>query len=597
MEVFNWKRFGIHEAGVGDSNEIVTEHAITSLRVETERHIPNSKEVYSGDSGTVIDTDFLKDQLIFTEDMLAARMRVAMLYGTQKNVVEFFCLLYRQNLIYPRVVWILSNQGGNWYNASVDRDIKCSVEEIRKATHGAIHFDYQLNTSDPDDAITVTEKTFKQYYQDYINEVRKYAIEVGDLDNATNNVSSLLNSWATVTYDSLWTLGIALDRAERSLNNRNLSLLNPSLGNDTISLTILEELQNVSFNGASGKIKFDREHKRELGIEIHQAQNGRLVRIGSYLPSHNSSNLGDLVLNESALLWSLDDPPLDDFMIETVLADTWAGIVMLVFLIVGLLWNSSSLLINFRYQHFHSIKASSPPLNYMIFAGNYTLLLAGILVVVKSLKEHNTVVFSTLCHTRNWLFDLGLLLLLNTTLLKSWRIYRIFHSFTRKPGKMITDNAFITVTIVWILLNTLYRLVFVLVNDKAAVMERVLPLEEDQVRQRIVYCPPWDLWGAFYLPHFVIAIVLCLLAFSIRKVKHKQFNDAANIAIFFYAATPVAVICAMLSFVLSPANGVYHLTTVSLILDCVSICSIVFTCQLTLFAPKMIPLFKQWTHR
>ena len=585
MEKFNWRRYGIHNFGIDDTNQIVTEHAITTLRIELERHLPDSEEIYWGDSRDALVGDYYKNQLIFTKDMIAAHMRVGMLYGSLRNVESFFCFLYRQKLTYPQVVWITSNQGGDWYNTASS---ECSEEEIRQATHGTIHFDYQLNTSSPEDIINVTNKTFAQYYEDYINESEKYAMEVGD--NNTSSLPSLLNSWATVAYDSMWALGLALDRAEKSLNSKHLTLLNSS---DTVSSTILKELQDVVFNGASGFIRFDKEHKREMAIQVQQVQHGCLVAIGSYSPSRNTAHLGKLILNESALLWSIDNPPLDDFTTETVIASRWAGILMLVLLVIGFIWNSFSLIVNFCYQHFHSIKASSPPLNYMIFAGNNMLLLTGIVVVIKSLKEFDVVMHATLCRTHNWLFDIGLLLLLNTTLLKSWRIYQIFHSFNHKPSKLITDNVFLTVTIVLIVFNTLCRLVFVLVDAKNAVMVKVLP-SKDQVRRRIVYCPVWDLWGIFTIPHFVIIVALCLLAFSIRKIKHRQFNDAANIAIFFYATIPVAGIFLTLSFIFSPANNMYTSATPSLILDCATICFIVFMCQVTLFVPKMLPLFRQW---
>ena len=588
MEKFNWKRFGIHNAGIGDSNQIVTEHAITALRVEAAKHIPDSVEVYTGDSHSALDEDYLKNQLPFTKDMIASRMRVGMLYGAgvQQSISKFFCFLFHKKLTYPRVVWVVSNQGGNWYNTATDN---CSAEEIQQATHGTIHFDYQLMTNSTEDVINVTNKTFEQYYTDYLNKVNEYAIEV----NRNDNASSLSNPWNTVAYDSMWALGLALDRAEKSLNKMNLTLRD---SNDTIvSSTILNELKGVVFNGASGRIKFDRERKREMGILIHQVQNGSLVYIGKYSPSNDTENLGDLSLNKSALLWSVDDPPSDDFtiIIETVVAHRWAGILMLIFLVIGFVWNSFSLLINFRFQHFHSIKASSPPLNYMIFAGNYVLLLAGIMVVIKSICEYDVVAFATLCRTRNWLFDVGLLLLLNTTLLKSWRIYRIFHSFNQKPSKWITDNVFITVTIIMIVLNTSYRLVFVLVDNRNIVMEKVLPLD-GQVRQRVIYCSTLEFWGLLSIPHCAIAIALCLLAFSIRKIRHKQFNDAANIAIFFYATTPVAGVCFTLSYVFSPANNMSDLTTPSLILDCITILCTVYMCQVTLFVPKMLPLFRQW---
>lgn len=158
---------------------------------------------------------------------------------------------------------------------------------------------------------------------------------------------------------------------------------------------------------------------------------------------------------------------------------------------------------------------------------------------------------------------------------------------------MITDNAFITITIVWIILHMSCHLVYALVNDKIFATEKILPLE-GQVRQRVLYCSSFDYQGLFYIPHIIIAVVLCLLAFSIRKIKLKQFNDAANIAIFFYTTAPVVGLCGTLLYIFSPANDVYHMATGSLILNCVFVCCIVFMCQLTLFVPKMLPLFRQW---
>ena len=114
----------------------------------------------------------------------------------------------------------------------------------------------------------------------------------------------------------------------------------------------------------------------------------------------------------------------------------------------------------------------------------------------------------------------------------------------------------------------------------------------------VVYCLSSDLIGLFYIPHIVMAVTLCLLAFLIRQVHHKQFNDAKNVALFFYTTIPIATICLTLSALLSPVNDIYNLATVSLILDCTAVCCVVFMCQLTLFVPKMLPLFRHlYCHR
>ncbi|XP_065896916.1 gamma-aminobutyric acid type B receptor subunit 2-like [Dysidea avara] len=591
---FKWKRYGIHNAAIGT---ILNEVAVTTLRIGIQFHIKDSKEVYFG--GTNRDMGSFEDQRAFREDIHSSGMRIGMLYGVRGFIGQMICYLYQHKLTYPNVVWIVQNNRGNWYNTSTDN---CTVEEIHQATHGMIHFNYPLRTSYDNDIIDVTNKTFEQYYQSYIKESEKYASEKREIYN-----DSLLNSWATIAYDSMWTLGLALHKAEEILSQFNSTLANFSLGNQNISKTIIEELSKIKFAGASGNVSFDEAHKRPFTITIDQVQNGVLKRIGLYHPSRNNSMLGVLDLNDSVLLWSANNPPSDVFVTELLLAQRWAGILMLVFLVIGFLWNGFSLLVNFRYQSFYSIKASSPQLNYVIFSGNNLLLLGGILLVVRTIAEHDMVIFSTLCETTQWLFDLGLLLVLNTTLLKSWRLYRIFHSFRRTPGKLISDNSFIAISIGWIFINTMYHVVFTLAHNNNIAKEKLL-LVEGQYRQKVVYCLPPNLIGLFYVPHFLMAVMLCLLVFLIRRVypKHsnstgivyKHFNDAKNITIFFYATVPIATICITLSRLLSPTNEVYNMETASLILDCSTVCCIVFMCQWTLFMPKMLPVFRHlYSHR
>ncbi|XP_065920292.1 gamma-aminobutyric acid type B receptor subunit 2-like [Dysidea avara] len=576
VKKFKWKRYGIHNAA---ANTILNENAIVTLRLGMQHHINGSKEVYFG--GTSQDAGSYEDQISFREDIHSASMRIGVMYGIRGFVGKIMCYLYHHKLTYPYVIWILSNHQGDWYNTATN---DCTVEEIRQATHGIIHVNYQIRTSSDDDVIDVTGKTFREYYNSYVNESREYASEKGD-----NFSSSLLNRWDAVAYDSMWMLGLALHKAEEKLSEFNSSLANFSSGNSNISKTIVQELSKINFAGASGNVSFDEGHKRPFTITIEQVQNGMLKSIGLYHPSNDSS--------------VLDNPPSDMFMTQVILAQRWAGILMLVLLVIGFLWNSFSLLVNLRYQNFSSIKASSPQLNYMIFAGNNLLVLSGVFLVVKAIAEHDMVTVSTLCQTTQWTYNLGLLLVLNTTLLKSWRIYRIFQSFRRNPGKLITDNAFIAISIGWIFINTSYHLVFTFFSRWDVTREKLFPVE-DQFREKVVYCLPSNLIGLLYIPHFVISFILCFLAFLIRKVyrkhfndaKHKQFNDAKSIAVFFCTIIPIATVCVTISKLLS--QKVYNMATTSLILECTAVCCTVYMCQLTLFVPKMLPVFRHlYCHR
>jgi len=587
---FKWKHYGIHNAAVGT---ILNEVAVTTLRVGIQQHIEEAKEVYFG--GTDHNLGSFEDQR-FREDVHSSGMRIGVMFGVRGFIGEMMCYLWRHKLTYPSVIWIVQNNRGNWYNETA---ANCTVEQVHQATNGMIHFDYPLRTNNDSDVLDVTNKTYGQYFESYIEEAKKYASEKRD-----NYTQSLLNSWAAIAYDSMWTLGLALHNAEERLVQYNSSLAQFSLGNYNISKTIIEELSKVKFAGASGNVLFDNAHKRPFTITIDQVQNGALNRIGLYHPSRNGSMLGELELDESALMWSVDNPPSDIFTTEVLLGEKWAGILMLIVLIIGFLWNTFSLTINFCCQNFHSIKASSPQLNYVIFAGNNLLLLSGVLLVVRTTTELDAVTFSSLCEGTEWMFDLGLLLVLNTTLLKSWRLYRIFHSFKRKPGKLISDYTFIAVSIGLILTHTTYHIVFTLTHSSDVAEEKIFA--GGQHREKAVYCLQSNFIGLFYVPHFLMALMLCLLVFLIQRVypKHlsssifKDFNDAKNITIFFYATVPIALIFFTISRLLSPTNNVYNMFTASLILDCLAVCCIVFMCQLTLFMPKFLPLFRHlYSHR
>lgn len=134
--------------------------------------------------------------------------------------------------------------------------------------------------------------------------------------------------------------------------------------------------------------------------------------------------------------------------------------------------------------------------------------------VLRKITEHNEVIFSTLCEITQWLFDLELLLVFNTTLLKSWRLYQIFYSFRWKPGKLISDNTFVIVSIGLILINTTYHILFTLAHNSDITKEKLL-MAEGQHRRKVVYCLLPSFIGLFYVLHFLMAVILCLLVFLI----------------------------------------------------------------------------------
>ena len=87
-----------------------------------------------------------------------------------------------------------------WYDTETD---DCSIEEIRKATHGVIQFDYQLNAKSPNDVITVTitKPSWNSYYKIMLMKQENMPLKLVTMDYQTTAIHchALLNDWATVT--------------------------------------------------------------------------------------------------------------------------------------------------------------------------------------------------------------------------------------------------------------------------------------------------------------------------------------------------------------------------------------------------------------
>ena len=307
LDKFNWKHYGLHKIGYNGANEIWIDHFIHSLRAGIHSHIEGAEEVYSSDFNHEGESfeDYVK--IIDVNGIRSSGMRIGILYAADRVTAgDFMCYLYHQKLVYPRIIWILIDICHIIMNNSTGNYCK-NKKELQQAIKGSICLGYKLTTDD--DIISVTGKTFDQYFKSYTVESRIYASEKGD------NYSSLfLNDWATVAYDTMWTLGLALHNAEETVSKFDFSLTDFSLGMCNISETIIDKLAAINFAGASGEVSFNEVRARPLAITFSQIQeNGILDIIGLYHPSSDSSMLGNLSINKSALLWPADDPPSDRF--------------------------------------------------------------------------------------------------------------------------------------------------------------------------------------------------------------------------------------------------------------------------------------------
>ena len=164
-----------------------------------------------------------------------------------------------------------------------------------------------------------------------------------------------MNQFASAVHDSIWAFALALNH----VTSDELSSYRPAEVDNSNTTTLVERyLKAVQFFGALGSISFN---EREIvnDVDIFHMRNGEVVCIGNYNPPS-----GNLTFHSQPGII-----PEDDFETETVLLHQ--AFMIVTYIIVGALmvYTIVVLVLFIYYWNKPSIKASSPILSILIFAG------------------------------------------------------------------------------------------------------------------------------------------------------------------------------------------------------------------------------------
>ena len=229
----------------------------------------------------------------------------------------------------------------------------------------------------------------------------------------------------TLTMQEALENSILLQYRNQSLENLTAEdLQHYGLGNSKLTSVITNNMQMVNFSGATGQIHFNEFHESDTEVHILQIQSGEAVHIGSYNPM--SQNL-TLHLQPSETI------PEDDFEIIRLKLDQALPIVTLV--AVGLMLVLTTIILILFLHHWNkpAIKATSPYLSLLIFAGCYLLYGAVIILALREYMDN----FGELCQSEFWFDIIGTLLIYRTLFVRLLRVYRIFFHVFQKPGKFL----------------------------------------------------------------------------------------------------------------------------------------------------------------
>ena len=543
----------------------------------------------------VVDT-CSQDQTFFPLHEIAAhRARIVLLFSVSSTVRKILCLAFHMSMLYPKYQWLVLEKSKGELEIPVDSFehngvvYNCSKDTMAKALNGVIVNQFKL-FQDDEAILSTSNQTYEEYRECYDKEFWKHWNETSvqrTLESITKDKKSFLPSkiWENTYYDAAWAFGIALDRA--SIGGVNLSQY--KWGQPKATRVIAEELQNVTFEGATGAIIMDGSDRAHTTVEIFQLWT-----------SYNSN------LTENTLAYYSKEElrfvkPNNDFIKGTfpeVLLRIHYGLSVTL-IIITLTVTVVTVLLHIAFitwRNKKGIKATSPKISHLIFSGCYLFSLATILYAIQQSFKLDSPLselsYSVLCNAITWCLLLGYSLIFGTVLVKIWRVYKLFKHFRNKrPGILLTDNALILAVISLVLIDIIICITWNVV-DPWIISKTNTEYSENLTVYITVSCKCNEMntyyWiGGVAVYKGTIAVLLLVFSFLNRKIQRKHFAHTKKVNILVYIITLLSGVGFPLYFLLTNTN-IY----IPFLILCTILIVTVVVCCLMLFLPPVLPILR-----
>ena len=513
-------------------------------------------------------TQLLHELLVFATNIIVA-------FVSSSEAVKIMCSAQRDNFKWPDYAWIF---------------MEIDIDEIAMLPKGCSqHTKSSIMTNSifvrtmpwirtNGMEILPSGLNYSAYYNAYLEELEKSVKEL--------NVSLQNNPYASVLYDSIWTIALVMNRSLGILNERNLSFAN--LGhtklNSDIGSILEEQLSELSFQGATGYLNFSQGAATVVtSVELFQHQNGQLELIGVYNVSLDKLDLD---------LSRLGEIPRTMLARSYVLFPVYLTVILTVMGVICFALTAASMCIFFYYRNQPAIKASSSTLSICLFIGCYFHLTSSLFHTINSgISKHESgeTLRGFTCSFDVFLFNLGFDIVFATVIAKTLRIYYIFKPF-RRMGRICSDQGLFTLilTIVGfkLMLLTLWTSIDIyhLIDIEQFTATSVPPylIVVQQCHSRY-----FELWAALHVGYsLVLLLIMVVLAILTRKIKRDHFNNTKKINTL--TAVLLFHVCISLSlwFVLRLIGE----TILSKVMFALSTMFTAVFCQAFLIAPKIVPL-------
>ena len=541
MSAFQWKRISV----IRDTKLI--QHTTTAddfmTKVESR---PEGEVVFLGDVTPTFPTSPV-------QSLLPERARIIYASVTASEARELLCESYQNNLRWPQFVWL-------FHDLSLE-DLKdstgnCSNETMLEAVEGVFLLQYRIQTN------LNTTLVSGQTYQDYLMELRH------------RMRGAQMNQFANALHDSIWAFALALN----NLTSEELKSYRPEVDNSNTTALVERYLEVIHFSGALGDISFS---EREVvnDVDIFHIRNGGSVYTGNYSPFHENLSIQS----------QPDFIPKDDFETNEILLHQ--AFIVVVYVIVGALmvFTTVVLALFIHYWNKPSIKASSPILSILIFAGCYVLYIE---CLINGANNLNASIFGPMCLAQVWFTATGVQLIYSTLFMRLFRVYRIFFHIFAKPGKIWSDQAMFALSFIPVLVTILLMTIWTVVDPiVTGYTTPVFDMTSDPPQYtRNLFCETegnnlivW-LSVVLYGVNGITILGVVVLATITRKVHLNSFRDTKQVNAFVFSTASSLLI--WLPYTVVFAN-ILFIPEASQVFNILPYLVVAILCVVFLFVPKI----------
>ena len=512
-----WKRIAI----LYDEERTFFLSTYQALERDLLSFVPNAKIAFTS---AVYDTYFP------IANIVALDIRIIIILTGEQFARKLLCLASHGQVTYPKYQWVWMGRSVAEFNETVSfhyfsNEYNCSDIMLQTALSGNLFVNYKLKRNDNN--VTKANLTYDQYWELYNQRIDLYNNgQAGYTAPGDPLAIAETNRYATFVFDAVWAIALALNKVEALVNLTSYGL---GLGQTKETSMIRNVLYSHSFEGVSGHISIsDSNGYTDRMMEVHQVQGSNSTLIG-YVHGQTleEQNTPGLIPSE-----------FQNEGLQVVNASVAVVFALFTIAIVSLTMVVHALTI--LYRKHPSIKAQSPKLNQISFAGFYLFSAGTLLIIVyKAIPlEPNT--YANICQAIwAWCFSISFSIFFAPICMRTWRLYRIFTHYLN-PGPLISDPVLLTGVGVLVGVDVLVAIIWTSVDSfQEEEFKGDIKENGDFTLRLSCSCQYTIVWYSMvYLLKMILLLGTVILSLLTRNITNQKYKTTfLRVFVYLFALT------------------------------------------------------------